>query len=241
MKKYILFIILFTALSVNNIIGQTPTADDIVEAYLTTMGSAMQWKKIESMRQTGSIVSEGVKMPCTIVQMRPNLNRIDIELPNNITATDAFDGTVAWQQNPAAGMPYRSKKIPEEIAEAASEVFEDELLDYQAKGHSIELNGLDTMDNINCFKLTLNRKIGDKKIYFIRTDNYSLLNIRSFIVNGVNKGKAIDMFLSDYKEVSGGLLMPHTMDIRFNDMTIRIVKIDKIEINPLIDKKMFNF
>ena len=71
MKKITLVLGLF----LTTFLLKAQTADEIVGKYLQTIGGIDKWKKLESMRQIGYVVVQGMNIPFTATQMRPNLMR----------------------------------------------------------------------------------------------------------------------------------------------------------------------
>jgi hypothetical protein len=224
----------------NTLHAQEPTAEEVVEKYLITMGGGKFWKNIESTRQIGTVSIEGMDLPCMILQARPNLMYIELTLDtvNNQKIVDAFDGKTAWAKNPFTLSLVPIIKDSIETKEVASDAFEDELVDYEAKGHKIRLDSTELINGKSCFRLVLSRKAGDEKVFLINTDNFSLMVIRSFV--GGKKENPIELYLNSYKEVAGGLLLPKTMEVMVNGEVMRSIKIDKVEVNPVFDKKIFS-
>jgi outer membrane lipoprotein-sorting protein len=224
----------------NALHAQEPTAEEVVEKYLITMGGGKFWKNIESTRQIGTVSIEGMDLPCMILQARPNLMYIELTLDtvNNQKIVDAFDGKTAWAKNPFTLSLVPIIKDSIETKEVAADAFEDELVDYEAKGHKIRLDSTEIINGKSCFRLVLSRKAGDEKVFLINTENFSLMVIRSFV--GGKKENPIELYLNSYKEVAGGLLLPKTMEVMVNGEVMRSIKIDKVEVNPTFDKKIFS-
>ena len=236
MKKLI-FLFVFAALAISS---QAQTADEIVGKYLTAIGGADKWKKLETQSMTGYVVVQGMNIPYMAVQARPNLMYSAGEFQGN-KFIEAFDGTVAWMQNPFAGAVKPTKKDAEETAQVAKEPFEDDLIDYATKGHTIELDPKqEEMDGVKCYKITMKRKQGDEKAYFIDGENFIPVCVRSYAQTGPAKGQAVEMYFSDYKEVDG-LMIPHTLENKMGGQTQVTIKMEKIELNTTVDKKIFSF
>lgn len=236
MKKLALLFVFATL----TIASQAQTVDEIVGKYLTAIGGAENWKKLNTQSMAGYVVVQGMNIPYTAVQARPNLMYSAGEFQGQ-KFIEAFDGTVAWMQNPFAGAPKPTKKDAEETEQAAKEPFEDDLIDYTTKGHTLELDAKqEEMDGVKCYKITMKRKQGDEKVYFIDGENYIPVCVRSFAHSGPAKGQAVETYLSEYKE-EGGLMMPHTIETKMGGETVVTIKMEKVEINPTLDKKIFSF
>jgi hypothetical protein len=220
--------------------SQAQTADDIVGKYLKAIGGVEKWKKVESQSLTGFVIVQGMNIPYSMVQARPNLTYSVGEFQGT-KFIDAFDGTVAWTVNPMAGAAKPTKKDADETKDMAKENFEDDFIDYTTKGHTLELDPKqEEMDGVKCYKITMKRKQGDEKIYFFDAENSVPVCVRSFAQSGPAKGQAAEMYFSDYKEVDG-LMIAHTMEQKMGGQTAATIKFDKVELNKAIDKKLFSF
>lgn len=215
----------------------TLTADTIVDKYIKAVGGADKWKKLDGMRQTGSVIVQGMTIPFTTTQTRPNLSRQEGDFQGQ-KFIDAYDGTVAWQQNPFQTMNKPVKKTDEETKESSKESFEDDFIDYKTKGHTVELVGNEEIEGTKCYKVSLKRKQGDEKIYFFDTESFVPVMMRSFASFGPNKGEAMETYLSDYK-AEDGLMIPRTIEQKAKGQTVMVLKTDKVELNPTIDKTIF--
>lgn len=217
----------------------TVTADSIVDKYIKAVGGADKWKKLDGMRQTGSVIVQGMTIPFTTTQARPNLMRAEGDFQGQ-KFIDAYDGTVAWNQSPFATMNKPVKKTEDETKEAAKDAFEDDFIDYKTKGHSIELQGNEEIEGTKCYKISLKRKVGDEKIYYFDAESFVPVMVRAFASAGPMKGQAMETYLSDYKD-EGGLMLPRTVEQKVKGQTVMTFKTDKVELNPTMDKTIFSF
>lgn len=216
------------------------TADEVVEKYLKAIGGADKWKKLESTVITAKGEQGGFNFPITVSAMRPNLTKIEADVQGMKLVPQAFDGTTGWSLNPFSGGNDPTKMDADMTKEMAKEKFEDEFIDYKTKGNTIALEGTEEAEGTKCFKLKLTLKEGSEKIYFIDVENYIPIMIRQFATFGPNKGQASETVLGDYKEVEG-MMMPHSIENKAGGQTQFVMKVEKIEINPKLDKAIFAF
>ncbi len=235
MKKFALLFALAFFVSTSH----AQTADEIVGKYLTAIGGADKWKKLETERMSGYVIVQGMNIPYMAMQARPNSIYTAGEFQGN-KFIEAFDGTVAWMQNRFAGAVKPTQKNAEETAQAAKEPFEDDLIDYATKGHTLELAPKqEEMEGVKCYKITMKRKQGDEKAYFIDGENFIPICVRTRSEAGTAKGQDVEVYFSDYKDVDG-LMLPHTLENKVAGQTVVTIKMEKIEVNPTIDKKIFS-
>jgi hypothetical protein len=81
-----------------------PTADSIIEKYVTALGGADAMKKITSRVGTGVIITAGKETPIEVFTKAPN-KRITVTHSQNADSYTAFDGTIGWMGS--AGGPAR--------------------------------------------------------------------------------------------------------------------------------------
>ncbi|MAT54254.1 MAG: hypothetical protein CMN32_07205 [Saprospirales bacterium] len=236
--KFFLFSALFlVAFAPQKVEAQT--ADEIISNYYEVIGGVDAWKNLNSMKMTGSAENFGMTFPITVYSMRPNLQKVVVDIQGQ-QFVEAFDGEVAWTINPFMGGTDPVKKSEEETKEAAKQVFEDDLINYKEKGHSVSLEGKEEIDGIETFKLKLTKADGDEIIYFFDTENFVPVVVRRFISTGELKGKAVDTYLSDYDEV-GGMMIPHSYEQKVDGQTFMKSNFTSIEMNPDISVDEFKF
>lgn len=213
--------------------------DEIINKYYEAIGSIEVWKNLNSILMTGTAENMGISFPITIYSMRPNLQKVVVDIQGQ-QIVEAFDGEVAWSINPFMGGTEPIKKSEEESKEAAKQVFEDELINYKEKGHSLTLEGTEEIDGILTYKIRLTKNDGDELIYFLDKENFVPVVIRRFINFGELKGKAVDTYVSDYNEIQG-LMMPFSIEQKIDGQTIMKSNITTIELNPEISMDEFKF
>jgi outer membrane lipoprotein-sorting protein len=228
------------ALTLTAFVMKAQTADEVVEKYLKAIGGADKWKKLESTVMTAKGESQGMNFPVTMTAMRPNSLKVEIDIQGMKMIQPCFDGTTAWGINPFGGGAEPTKMDEETTKEYARNNFEDEFIDYKTKGHIVTLEGTEEAEGTKCFKLKIVLKQGGEKIFFIDVENFIPIMMREFAMAGPNKGQASETVMGDYKEVEG-MMMPHSIEQKAGGQTQAVIKIEKIEINPKIDKSIFAF
>ena len=87
-----------------------PTADQIIERYVTAVGGAEAIQKITSRIMKGNILVNGSSTPIEVLTKAPN-KRISIAHDPNSESFTAFDGTAGWFGN--TGRPAREMSAAE--------------------------------------------------------------------------------------------------------------------------------
>jgi len=231
--------ITFAFLFIGTSIGQDVSVDDIIDTYFENIGGKEGWRNVKSMRITGEGIQMGMKFPLTVLAKEPNLQIVNVEV-QGMSIVEAYDGEVAWATNPFGGSTEPTKKSDEETAEAAKESFQDDLLDYKEKGHTVSLEGTEEYEGSETYKLKLVRADGEERIYFFDTELMIPLAVRSTPKSGQMKGQTIDAVSGDFQEVDG-LMVPFSLKQKIGGQTAMEMISSKVEFNVPISDEEFSF
>ncbi|HEX5624984.1 MAG TPA: hypothetical protein VFX48_03125, partial [Saprospiraceae bacterium] len=177
--------------------------------------------------------SQGMEFPMTITIAHKKGFRLDF----SVMGMDAW--TIMRPDSGWSFMPFMGQTKPEaipmeQIKEGESQLdLSSELCDYKEKGNMVEYLGLDDVEGTECHKLKATDKNGKITYYLIDPSSY-------LIVKSVSKQKAggkefeAETKFSNYKEVEGGFIFPHTMESMNGP-----VEMQKITVNAQIDDSKF--
>jgi outer membrane lipoprotein-sorting protein len=221
---------------------EATTVEQVVAQNLAARGGKAKIDAVESARITGRMtVGPGMEAPVTMEWKAPNRARIEFVFQGQ-TGVQAFDGTTAWMH-----MPFMGKADPEPMpAEQARDVeqqadFHGALVDWQAKGHQVELLGREEVEGTDAYKLRITLKNGDVTTEYL--DAESFLTIRT--EGSTKRGDQVletETSIGSYKEV-GGVVLPHSMEMRIKGMPAgapaQVITIDSYELGVAIDDSRF--
>lgn len=219
--------------------AQDVTVDEIIDNYFENIGGKDAWREVKSMKMVGEGVQMGMKFPVTVIAKAPNSTKFTVDF-QGMQMIEAFDGETAWATNPFAGQTEPTAKSAEEAAEAAKEKFQDALLDYKEKGHTVTLEGEDTFFDTPVYKLKLVTKEGATKTYYFDQELFVPLAIDQEVLVGPMKGKIITSETSDYQEVDG-LMVPFSMTQKIDGQTMFTMISQTVELNVAISDEEFAF
>lgn len=239
MKKFTLPFSAILVLFLCSFSVQAQTVDEIVDTYFENIGGKDAWRKIKSMQIEGNGVQMGMKFPLVVSAKYPNLSKFEVDIQGK-KIVEAFDGTNAWALNPFAGSMDPTLKTEEETKEAATQMFEDELLDYKDKGHTLTLEGKEEIDGTETFKVKMVKKDGDERYYFFDTENFVPIMLRSYGKSGQMKGQTIETVSSDFQEVDG-VMVPFSMEQRMGGQTLFQMEATTVKLNVDMDDAIFAF
>lgn len=222
--------LLLVALCSFSLCSLAQTADELVAKNVAAKGGLDKIKAINTVRTTGSAVSGGTPIVVVTENKRPNLVRETFSIAG-MTAIQAYDGTSGWQISPFGG-----RKDPEYLGEddlrdlLLDADLEGPLVDYKAKGNTVEFLGHDTVDGDDALRLKVTLKDGDIVYYYLDPDTY--LEIRKETQEFI-RGSVKETFTDygSYKPVAG-VMFPYSVTTGSkNNPDGMTVTIEKIEVN----------
>ncbi len=208
---------------------QAQTVDNILAKYFENTGGEAKWKALESSKMTGNMSMQGMEFPGTIYMAKPNKQRVEVSLQGK-TLIQAYDGTDAWWINPFTGSEDPQKMPAEMSDEITKQKFESEFLNYKEKGNTVALEGKETIEGTETYKVKLTKKNGDVEYHFFDAEHYVPIMTRTTISSGPMKGQASEMYYSDYQEVSG-MMFPFFMENKAGGQSVQKITITAVELN----------
>jgi len=221
------------------------SADDIVEKYLTAIGGKAALAKITSRTMTGTITLStpqgDVSGPVEIYSAVPNKSRTVVKLDlsqfgvGQMTVDQRFDGTSGYVLDTLQG----NREITGgQLDNMKNNAFPTPLLNYKARGATVELAGSEKIGERDAYVLLLKGQGGTLSRLFIDAGSYlPLKSIVKLEVPQIGEVEQTTEF-SDYREVDG-IKVPFEVHANSAVQTSRIV-ITKVEHNAKIDDAMFS-
>lgn len=237
MRNYFVILLVLAACTV---FAASQTADDLINKNIEARGGMEKLKALQTIRQSGkTVVGGGFTGMVTQENSRPNLTRSTFSL-QGMTAIDAYDGTTAWRTNPFGG-----RKDPQLMGEddihdlLIDSDFDGPLVDYKAKGNTVEYLGHDTVDGDDALRLKVTLKNGDIIYYFLDPDtSLEIREERQQFVRGSVRESASEM--GSYKAVNGVMFPFSSSSGPKNDPSSWAkTTIDKIEVNITLESSDF--
>jgi hypothetical protein len=183
--------------------AQAFTADELVTKNLEAHGGLDKIHALKTLRLEGKLIfGGGFELRSVSLYKAPDKVRQEASL-QGLTQVQAWDGKEAWQIQPFGG-----RKDPERLSADDAKGLADGadmvngLVDWKARGSTVEYLGTEDVDGTDAHKLKLTRKNGDVTYYFLDPDYF--LEIRSLdnrTVRGVMTESESDF--GDYELVEG--------------------------------------
>jgi len=216
-----------------------PSVDELIARNVQARGGLAKIRAVSSMRLTGRMtIGPGLEAPATLEMKRPSKMRLDLTFQGR-TATQAFDGQAGWQLMPFQGNTTPRPLKGEDLKDAQDQADMDgPLVDYKAKGNTIELLGQQPVDGKDAYKLRITLKNGNvQSLYF---DAVTFLEIKGESTRTVQGTQLeTEQRISDYRSVDG-LLIPHSFENGARGRPERQkITIEKVELNVALDDARF--
>jgi len=180
------------------------TADDIIASNINARGGAEKLKAIESLKREGHLVVPGANYDIRISTLVARGGKVRNEFTlQGLTEVDACDGRDAWKIDPFEGRKDPARMSADEAKPLVLESDMDSpLVDYRAKGHTVEYLGLEEVDGTPAHKLRVHLRTGDEVLYYIDPDTFMIIrDVQKQFVRGAEQETETDY--GEYEKVNG--------------------------------------
>jgi hypothetical protein len=229
-------------------VARALTAAEVIEKNIAARGGLEAWRKVETMAWMGHVESgaQGAARPMLFVLelKRPNMTRFEIQSQSDKFAR-IFDGAQGWKLRPgSAGTQDVRPLSPEEVKYAREEyVIDGPLVDYQAKGVAVTLEGLDDLEGRKAYRLTLKLPSGASRRLWIDAQTFLESRYDRPSASPHHPGAALSVYYRNYAAVDG-LQIP--MRIEHGSAPGLAVEkaqdslvIDRVVVNPSLPERSF--
>ena len=227
MRKILPFLLLLTVAA-----SKAQTADEIINKYLDAIGGKQKWMNLQTIEQEGVLKANGIDIPLHFYQTHNKGIRQEINV-SGLTGYDISTSTKGWAFMPFNGQTKPEAKSPDEIKRTLDDLdLQGNLIDYKAKGHTVEFIGNEEVEGTDCYKIKINRKNSGSQTLYI--DPASYLVVRSVTktnVSGQEVESTVDFY--DYRNVDG-LMIPFFYKTPGDNMQLTSVKL-----NQPIDENLY--
>jgi hypothetical protein len=215
------------------------TVDEIVARHLEARGGREALAAVRTLRMTGhATAGPGLEAIVRREMARPGRIRTEFVFQGT-TGVYAWDGAAGWRVSPLDG-GFEPEALPAEEAALAAEQadIEGPLVDWRAKGHTVELVGSPAPPGGAGYELEVTMKSG--AVRHVWLDAATCLVARTEWT-GRLRGRevTVETVFRDYRE-TGGVLFARSIEtgIRGGPRRLRIV-VDEVEMNPALDDARF--
>lgn len=220
--------------------GLAQTVDELVAKNIEAKGGLDQIKAVKTRRITGRAEqSDGPPLAVVIENARPDDIRQDITIAG-MTMVQAYDGKAGWMIQPFSGRKDPQLMGEDDLRDLTLDAdIDGPLVDYKAKGNTVEYMGHDTVDGDDALRLKVTLKNGDILYYDLDPDTYLEIRRESQeFIRGSVKEQVTEY--GSYKPVEG-VMYPFSMAIwpKSDPTQALTVTIDKVEVNVPLAESVF--
>src|SRR5689334_17308707 len=189
-----------------------PTVDGLVAKNIEAKGGAAAVHDLQTLRLNGKmLVQEGqIQLSFAQIKKRPDGVRTEASL-QGMTQIEAYDGREGWKISPFFGRKDPERMSSDDVKALVEDAEMDgPLVDWQAKGNTIEYLGTEDVDGTPAHKLKVTRKNGDVSYVYLDPDHF--LEIR-ILTQRTRHGayEEVETDLGDY-EKAGGVFVPTSIE-----------------------------
>jgi outer membrane lipoprotein-sorting protein len=219
--------------------ARAQTVDEIVARYVAARGGREALAAVRTVRMTGrAIAGPGREAIVRREIARPGRIRTEF-LFQGTTGVYAWDGAAGWRVSPLDGV-FAPQPLPAEEAALAAEQadLEGPLVDWRAKGHTVELVGKETLPGGPADRLKVTLKSGGVRHVWV--DDASGLVVRTESTRRARGHElAVETTFADYRRTAG-VAFPRAIEVgvRGRPQRLRIV-VEDVEVNVPLDDARF--
>ena len=255
------------------------SAAEVVNRNVAARGGLEAWRAVQTLSMTGKMEAGGNNRPATpqpglrrgqkvtpprpIAQVelpfkmdlkRTRKQRLEIEF-NGQTSVQLYDGVNGWKLRPYLNRsdyePYTADE--EKVASEQSDL-DGPLVDYAAKGTTVQLAGSEIVDARDNYKLKLTLKNGYSFHVWIDAQTFLETKMEGAPRRLDGQYRPVEIYLRDYRTVNG-LRIPAVLETRVNttasvgvhggkqtqqQWTSEKITIDEVSVNPRLDDSLFS-
>jgi len=250
------------------------SATEIAERNATARGGLQKWRSVQTLIITGKVEAGGnnrstlplpgrkdshfmppprpteqVRLPFVMELKRPRKMRVEVEF-NGQNAIQVFDGTTGWKVRPFLNRKEIEPYTEEELKTVtAQDDLDGPLIDYAAKGTTIELIGTEKVEGRDTYRLKLTTKSGKTRALWIDSQTYLEAKMEGTPRRLDGKYHSVEVYFRDYRTV-GGLQIPFVLETKvLNTQKIGMalptiaseqILVEKVEVNPQLKDAAFS-
>jgi outer membrane lipoprotein-sorting protein len=221
----------------------TLSAADIIARDIEAKGGLEAWRAVKTLSFSGKMDAGGkqhTQLPFVLEMKRPRKKRVEIEFENE-KAIQVYDGANGWKLRPYLGRRDVEPFSAEELRAVSMESdLDGPLVDYASKGIRVDLDGPDTVEGRDAYKLTLTLKDGTVRHLWVDAQSFLELKIEGVPRRMDGKMHPVEINYRDYHRVNG-LMIPYVLETTVLGVNHSAHKmtVESVHVNATLDDALF--
>ena len=256
------------------------TAEQIVSKNVAARGGLKAWRSVQAMTESGKMGAGGdqrgqaapapvkrpgkqtapmaqsprlaqeAQLPFTLKLERPRRMRLELQFRGQ-TAIQVYDGSNGWKVRPYLNRMEVENYTEDELRKSALQSdLDGPLVDYEAKGSKVELEGTEKVEDKDNYRLKVTAKDGHAIHVWVDAKTFLESKIEGTPrrLDGIEH--PVEVYYRDYRNVDG-LQIPFVLEtkvvpvakapksVRPSVFPVERIVIDKVEVNPKMDASLF--
>jgi len=215
------------------------TLDSLIARHVAARGGMERLEAIQTVRMSGRATAGPGKEALVMREVRaPGRIRTEFAF-QGVTAVYACDGSRCWYVAPLSGS-FDAKLMSEADTSLAIEQADilGPLVNWKAKGHSVELLGKEAIDGQETFKLKVTLSGGGLQILYLDAESALVVRrVRTWTLG--SEAVEVETTFSDFRSV-GGVVFPHSIKSgsKARPDVLEVI-VEEAELNPPVDDSRF--
>ena len=213
--------------------AQAQTVDEVLDKNIAAMGGREKLGSLKTVKMEGNMSVQGFDLAITSTKSHMIGVRLDFDVngTSNYQIVNATKGSVFM---PVQGMDAPQDMEPDQYKSTVTQMdLQGTFCNYKEKGTTIELQGKETVDGSEAYKLKVTFKNGVAATYYIDTKTNRVIKT-SATMNVGGQDMEVTTSYSDYKQNADGFWFAYTVVTQRGTITY-----DKITTNMPVDESIY--
>jgi len=257
--------------------SSTLSATQVADKNIAARGGLNAWRAVQTLSEEGKMGAGGnqraalqaqmsskngkpplamrpkkeIDLPFVMDLERPRKSRVELKFKGQ-TAVQVYDGTNGWKLRPYLNRLEVEPYSQDELRLASMQTdLDGPLIDYASRGIAVELEGIEKVEDRDCYKLKLTMKDGRSLHVWIDAQSFLEAKIEGQPKRLDGKEHQVEVYYRDYRLVSGlqipflsetKVLPVGTTALGLKDPPVPAerITIDKVVVNPKLDTALFS-
>ena len=250
------------------------TAVQIADRNVAARGGLEKWRAVQTIRMSGKLEAGGnsrpalpmptrteskampaarpaqqILLPFVMEEKRPRKMRVEVQF-NGQAAIQVFDGTNGWKLRPFLNRREVEPYTQDEMKAVAMQAeLDGPLVDYAAKGTTLELVGMEKVDDHDTYKLKMTMKNGIQTNVWIDATTFLETKVEGSPRMLDGKMHPVEIYYRDFRLVDGlqipfvletQVLNPQATGLMPRTTASEQILLEKVEVNSPLNDALFS-